>query len=127
MKTIVTGGCGFIGSHTVDLLLECGHEVLVLDDFSSGRLDNLSHVSDRVEIVECDIAKKGAWRELFTGYDWVIHFAGVGDIVPSIKRPEPYFRANVEGTFNVLEAARLGEVKRFVFAASSSCYGIPID
>lgn len=127
MKVLVTGGCGFIGSHTVDLLVDCGHDILVLDDFSSGRLENLSHVLDRIKIVECDISKKEDWQGHFSGIDWVIHFAGLGDIVPSIKRPEPYFRANVDGTFNVLEAARLGAVKRFVYAASSSCYGIPIE
>jgi UDP-glucose 4-epimerase len=124
MKTIVTGGAGFIGSHVVDLLLAQGHEVCVLDNFSTGRRQNIEHIRDRVEIVECDVGAPGAWRERFRGVDWVFHFAALADIVPSIQRPGDYFRSNVDGTFHVLEAARVAGVRRFVYAASSSCYGI---
>ncbi len=125
MKTIVTGGCGFIGSHMVDLLVAEGHDVVVIDNHSTGRRENLAHIADKVAIEEADIGEPGSWLKSFAGADWVIHLAALADIVPSIQNPAGYFRANVDGTFNVLQAARAAGVKRFVYAASSSCYGIP--
>lgn len=125
MKSIVTGGAGFIGSHLVDALLESGHEVIVLDNFSTGRKENLHHVMDRIKLVECDLAVPDKWVEYFADVDWVFHLAALADIVPSIQKPESYFRANVDGTFNVLQASNVANVKRFIYAASSSCYGIP--
>ena len=125
MKVIVTGGCGFIGSHVVDLLLGHDHEVIVLDNLSSGRLVNLNHVSGQVKIVECDLSKTGDWEQHLQGANWVFHLAALSDIVPSIRNPQDYFRSNVDGTFYLLEACRRFEVKRFIYAASSSCYGIP--
>ena len=125
MKTVVTGGAGFIGSHLVDLLLEEGHQVTVLDNFSTGRPDNLSHVADRIQLVECDLGTQGAWQKVFEEVDWVFHLAALADIVPSIQQPQAYFQSNVNGTFNVLQASKEQGIKRFVYAASSSCYGIP--
>ncbi len=125
MKTIVTGGSGFIGSHVVDLLLDEGHEVVVIDNHSTGRPENLAHVAGRIALEEADIGEPGPWAAAFDGADWVIHLAALADIVPSIQNPEGYFRANVDGTFNVLQVARAAGIKRFVYAASSSCYGIP--
>lgn len=125
MKSIVTGGAGFIGSHLIDALLKLGHEVIVLDNFSTGRKENLRHVKDQIKLVECDISIPGKWMEVFEGSDWVFHLAALADIVPSIQMPEAYFRANVDGTFNILQASNAHAVKRFVYAASSSCYGIP--
>lgn len=125
MKSIVTGGAGFIGSHLVDALLELGHEVIVLDNFSTGRKENLDHVKDRIKLIECDISISGDWMKVFAGSDWVFHLAALADIVPSIQKPEAYFRANVDGTFNILQASNTNNIKRFVYAASSSCYGIP--
>lgn len=125
MNTLVTGGCGFIGSHVVDALLAQGHQVKVLDNFSTGRRENLAHVGGKVEIIGCDIGQEGDWQSAFKGVDWVFHLAALADIVPSIQKPDAYFRANVDGTFNVLQAAKSGGVKRLVYAASSSCYGIP--
>ncbi|OGS43996.1 MAG: NAD-dependent dehydratase [Elusimicrobia bacterium RIFOXYD2_FULL_34_15] len=125
MKTIVTGGAGFIGSHIVDLLLSKGHTVTVLDNFSTGRKANLNHVLEKVEIIECDISGEGEWQEKFKDIDWVFHLAALADIVPSIQRPEDYFHSNVDGTFNVIQASRKYGIKRFVYTASSSCYGIP--
>ena len=127
MKTVVTGGCGFIGSHVVDLLVSEGHDVAVIDNLSTGRRANLDHVAGRAHIEEADIATPGPWVRQFDGADWVIHLAALADIVPSIENPQGYFQANVDGTFNVLEAARAAGVKRLVYAASSSCYGIPDD
>jgi UDP-glucose 4-epimerase len=125
MKSIVTGGAGFIGSHLIDQLLIIGHEVIVLDNFSTGRKENLDHVKDRIQIVECDLSIKGDWVKYFKNVDWVFHLAALADIVPSIQKPEAYFNANVNGTYNVIEAAKQAEVKKVVYAASSSCYGIP--
>ncbi len=125
MKSIVTGGAGFIGSHLVDKLLDMGHEVIVLDNFSTGRKENLSHVDGGIQLVECDLSVKGDWIKEFNGVDWVFHLASLADIVPSIQNPEGYFRSNVDATFYILEAARHANVKRFVYSASSSCYGVP--
>lgn len=124
---LVTGGAGFIGSHLVEQLLADGHDVMVLDNFSTGRPQNLAHFRDqrglRVEAV--DVADCAAIHSLFEGVHWVFHLAALADIVPSIQRPLDYHRANVDGTISVLEAARAAGVKRFVYAASSSGYGIP--
>ena len=122
---IVTGGAGFIGSHLVDALLAEDIAVRVIDNYSTGRPENLAHVAGQVELVEADFAKPGSWQKLFQDTDWVFHLGALADIVPSIQRPTDYFKANVDGTFNVLEAAKNAGVKRFVYAASSSCYGIP--
>ena len=125
MKTLVTGGAGFIGSHLVDKLLNIGYEVIVLDNFSTGRKENLEHVNDKIKLVECDLSVKGDWIKEFNGVDWVFHLASLADIVPSIQNPESYFRSNVDATFYVLEASRHANIKRFIYSASSSCYGIP--
>ena len=125
MKCVVTGGAGFIGSHVVDALLAEGHEVTVLDNYSTGRKENLDHVKGKVKLVECDLAIPDEWMNEFEGVDWVFHLASLADIVPSIQNPEAYHQANVNGTFYVLQASRHADVKRFVYTASSSCYGIP--
>ena len=126
-KVLVTGAGGFIGSHLVDRLLADGHEVIVLDNFATGRPQNLAHHKGqgRLKLLQADVADHDAIRPHFDGVDWVFHLAALADIVPSIERPTDYFRANVVGTESVLEAARGAKVKRFVYAASSSCYGIP--
>jgi UDP-glucose 4-epimerase len=125
LKSIVTGGAGFIGSHLVDKLLDMGHEVVILDNLSTGRRENLSHVDGQIKLVECDLSIKGNWISEFNNVDWVFHLASLADIVPSIQNPEGYFRSNVDVTFYVLEAARGANVKRLIYSASSSCYGIP--
>ena len=125
MKAVVTGGAGFIGSHLVDSLLKENINVTVLDNFSTGRPENLDHVRGKIELLEYDLGVKGDWFQHFTDVDWVIHLAALAEIVPSIQQPEEYFRANVDGTFNVLQAAKIAGVKRFIYIASSSCYGIP--
>ncbi|EMN47124.1 3-beta hydroxysteroid dehydrogenase/isomerase family protein [Leptospira interrogans str. L1207] len=125
MKALVTGGAGFIGSHLVDLLLENQFEVTVLDNFSAGRAFNLNHVKEKIDLVECDLSIQEDWIKKFQSVDYVFHLAALADIVPSIQNPEGYFQSNVTGTLNVLQASRHYGVKRFVYAASSSCYGIP--
>lgn len=125
MKALVTGGAGFIGSHLVDLLLENQFEVTVLDNFSTGRAFNLNHVKEKIDLVECDLSIQEDWIKKFQSVDYVFHLAALADIVPSIQNPEGYFQSNVTGTLNVLQASRHYRVKRLVYAASSSCYGIP--
>lgn len=126
-KVLVTGGAGFIGSHLVDRLLKDGHFVIVIDNFSNGRKENLSrHKNNKnLKIVEADAADFEKIKNYFRGIDWVFHIAALADIVPSINEPLKYYRSNVDGTVSVLEASRLNNVKKFVYAASSSCYGIP--
>lgn len=126
-KAIVTGGAGFIGSHIVDRLLADGHQVIAIDNFSTGRPENLGHQKGHpnMHLVEADVTDKEAISPFFEGADWVFHLAALADIVPSIQKPEKYFRSNVDGTFNVLEVCKEKGIKRFIYAASSSCYGIP--
>ena len=109
----------------MELLLEEGYQVTVLDNFSTGRPDNLTHVVDKIQLIHCDLTTQGAWQKVFEEVDWVFHLAALADIVPSIQQPQAYFQSNVNGTFNVLQASKEQEIKRFVYAASSSCYGIP--
>lgn len=126
-RCIVTGGAGFIGSHLVDELLAHGHHVIALDNFSSGHIRNLFSAQNQANFVlhKVDISDYEAIKDYFNGIDWVFHLAALADIVPSIERPYAYHRSNVDGTMAVLEAARHANVKRFVYAASSSCYGLP--
>lgn len=125
MKSIVTGGAGFIGSHIVDALLKLNHEVTVLDNFSTGHHGNLDHVKDRIKVLECDLSTAGEWYKEFANTNWVFHLAALADIVPSIQQPDAYFQSNVDGTFNVLKASQAAGIERFLYSASSSCYGIP--
>ncbi|MCO5144092.1 MAG: SDR family oxidoreductase [Oligoflexia bacterium] len=124
---IVTGGAGFIGSHTVDLLLKNEKKVIVIDNCSTGRLDNLSHLKNErnLEVLEADINDKEKTSLAYKHAKGVIHLAALADIVPSIERPMDYHYSNVNGTLSVLENCRLHNIQRFVYAASSSCYGIP--
>ncbi|MBI4317859.1 MAG: SDR family oxidoreductase [Chloroflexi bacterium] len=124
--SLVTGGAGFIGSHLVERLLTDGHQVVVLDNLATGRLSNLSGIGNgsNLSVHLVDVSEPGI-EPFFEGVDWVFHLAALADIVPSIQQPLAYHRANVDGTAAVLEAARLAGIKRFVYVASSSCYGIP--
>ena len=126
-STLVTGGAGFIGSHLVERLLKDGHQVQVIDNFSTGRPLNLAHLRDnpRLKVLEADIAEPSAIAAAFKGIDCVFHMAALADIAPSIVQPMAYHRSNVDGTASVLECARHAGVKRLLYTASSSCYGIP--
>lgn len=127
MRTLVTGSAGMIGSHLAERLLELGHDVIGIDNLSVGRLSNMSKVRrhKNFKFFSTDIAKMKRARHLFAGIDWVFHLAARADIVPSITDPSEYHRSNVDGTLAVLEACRESKIKKFVYAASSSCYGIP--
>lgn len=127
MISLVTGGCGFIGSHMVDRLLTEGHEVRVIDNLSTGRRENLDHQKDnpKLTIYYVDIRNRSDIESIFDKVDYVFHFAALADIVPSIQRPWDYYSSNVLGTYNVTECAKNAGVRKLVYAASSSCYGIP--
>lgn len=126
-RVIVTGGAGFIGSHLAERLCADGHRVTAVDSLVVGRRDNLLSLENepRFDFVQADVASIKEADAIFREIDWVFHLAARADIVPSIEEPRAYYEANVTGTFNVLEAARRAGVKRFLYAASSSCYGIP--
>ncbi len=123
---VVTGGAGFIGSHAVDLLIHEGYKVRVIDNLVGGRVANLEQheASPDLELIEKDIRAVGSGDKAFKDAELVLHFAGIGDIVPSIENPLEYMSVNVQGTVHILEAARQANVKKFVYAASSSCYGL---
>lgn len=127
MRALITGGAGFIGSHLADQLVEDGHSVIIVDNLRSGRLENLAQILDlpQVRFIEADITNHDSIAAVFEDIDWVFHLAGLADIVPSIENPATYYDTNVSGTFNVLQCARDAGVKRLVYAASSSSYGIP--
>jgi len=132
MRYLVTGGAGFIGSNIVERLLKEGHFVRVLDNFSSGKRENLSfaiHCQDRVlavsafELFEGDIRDKSTCNRACAGIDYVLHQAALRSVPKSMKDPESYNDVNINGTLNMLQAAAKAKVKRFVFASSSSVYG----
>ena len=123
---VVTGGAGFIGSHMVDLLVAQGYEVRVIDNLAGGREANLAHHASngQVRAEFRDIRDFAPGDPLFAGAKYVFHFAGIGDIVPSIEQPTEYMAVNVQGTVRMLECARHAGAAKFVYAASSSCYGL---
>jgi UDP-glucose 4-epimerase len=125
-RAVVTGGLGFIGSHLVDCLLGHGIQVIVLDNLATGRRANLEQAKNNpnLTIFEVDLASPPAWAHHFKGADAVFHLAALADIVPSLQKPLDYYHANVTTTAHVLEAARWQGVKKLVYVASSSCYGI---
>lgn len=121
---LVTGGAGFIGSHMVDLLLKEGYMVRVLDNKIEEKKNNLKRAEnhDGLDLYEASIMDFN--EDYFKDVKYVFHFAGIGDIVPSIETPKEYLETNVLGTINVLEASRKNSISKFVYAASSTCYGL---
>ena len=129
MKTIVTGGAGFIGSHLVELLLEKEHTVTVLDNFITGNEKNISSFrkNPNFQLVKLDITNLDKIKEYFKEVDWVFHLAALAEIVPSINDPWKYLYNNIVGSQAVIEASRQAKVKKIVYTASSSCYGLAQD
>jgi UDP-glucose 4-epimerase len=124
MRVVVTGGAGFIGSHIVERLVELGYEVTVLDNLSSGRVENLSRVRGRVELVVGDVKDFETCLRVLRGAEVVYHFAANPEVRVSVTDPEVHFRENVVATFNIAEASRrAGSVRTLVFASSSTVYG----
>lgn len=126
-KVLVTGAAGFLGSHLCEKLLSLGHSVMGVDNYEVGRKENLSNVlhDKHFKFTELDILETEKLNAIREEFDLVFHLAALADIVPSIVSPSRYLQVNVQGTINVLEFARRKEVKRFVYTASSSCYGLP--
>lgn len=123
---VVTGGAGFIGSHMVDLLIGRGYAVRVVDNLTGGHRKNLDHLAGHPDLA-CywqDIRELEPGSDIFKDSKFVFHFAGIGDIVPSIEKPIDYMDVNVQGTVRVLECARAAGVRKLVYASSSSCYGL---
>lgn len=123
LKVLVTGGAGFIGSHIVDDLVMNGAEVIVLDNFSSGKYDNLEMVSDKISIVEGDILDGDTLFELTKSIDLISHHAAQLEITSCIDDPIEDLRVNAEGTLRVFEAARANNVKKVIYASSACVYG----
>lgn len=122
-RVLVTGAAGFIGSHLVDALLGRGFEVVGLDNLTSGRMENLSDTIDKIELIEGDITDFDTVSDICGRVDFVVHHAALVSVRESVDMPKEYNRVNVDGTINLLEASRKGEVKRFVMASSSAVYG----
>ena len=129
MKILITGGAGFIGSHFVDLVIKKKEvkKIVVIDNLEDGSLRNLSKAlkSRKLKFVKADIRDFNKIKKLFKNIDKVVHFAALSDVVPSIVEPKLYMDNNINGTINILEAMKINKVKKIVYAASSSCYGIP--
>jgi nucleoside-diphosphate-sugar epimerase len=123
MRVLVTGGAGFIGSHIAERLLALGHEVRVLDNFATGRRGNLSGFADEIELVEGDIQSYERANKAVTGVDIVFHQAALPSVPRSIQDPLTSNATNVIGTLNILLAARDHDVRRVIYASSSSAYG----
>ena len=123
---LVTGGAGFIGSHIVDLLASKDFEVRIIDDLTGGNEDNLKHhkTNPKIKFKKLDICKINENDKIFNEVSHVFHLAGKGDIIPSIEYPIKYFDTNFNGTLKILEASKYAGVNSFVYAASSSCYGV---
>lgn len=131
MRTLVTGGAGFIGSHLVEKLLSAGHEVSILDDFNDFydpaiKRANIAAVADDVRVQTIDLRDAQAVKDLFQRekFDVIAHIAARAGVRPSISHPQLYYDTNVNGTLHLLEAARLTGIERFIFASSSSVYGV---
>ncbi|MFC1767457.1 SDR family oxidoreductase [Candidatus Margulisiibacteriota bacterium] len=128
-KAVVTGGAGFIGSHLTEALLKKGLQVVVIDNLSTGRTQNLKDFASDpgLTVVKADINDVAKIKDHFKDAEYVYHVAALADIVPSMVDPLKYHHSNVDGTVNILEIVRevCPKVKKFVYVASSSCYGIP--
>src|SRR5258707_6440100 len=123
MRYLVTGGAGFIGSNTVDELVRRGHSVVVLDDFSSGKEENLTEVRNKITFIKGSITDIEVVRKAMHEAEYVLHLAAKTSVPRSVKDPIETNKINIDGTLNVLVAAKELKVKRVVFAASSSAYG----
>src|SRR5437016_12307668 len=123
MRYLVTGGAGFIGSNTVEELVRRGHGVVVLDDLSGGKEDNLAEVRNKITFIKGSVTDLEIVRRAIQEADYVLHLAARTSVPRSVKDPVETNRINIDGTLNVLVAARDAKVKRIVFAASSSAYG----
>ena len=126
MKIAVTGGAGFIGSNLVDELIKLNHKIIIIDNLSTGNIKNIKHNIKKIKFFNIDISKEKnnfKLKNILKKVDCVFHLAGLADIVPSIEKPNNYYNVNVTGTLNMLQASKYNNVKKFIYAASASCYG----
>ncbi len=123
-KVLITGGCGFIGSHLAEKLIRLRYKVLILDNLSTGRLENIKEFKNKISFFKADISKLKQIDRYFKNIDIVFHCAALADIVPSIQNPKDYYNSNVTGSFNVVSCCIKHKVKKIIYTASSSCYGI---
>jgi UDP-glucose 4-epimerase len=124
LRVLVAGGAGFIGSHLVKALVKVGHQVRVLDNLSTGSIENLADVLNAIEFVRGDVRDYGVVESVVRGVDAVVHLAALIDVAESVEKPDLYFDVNVRGTYNVAKASK--NVSTFVFSSSSAVYGEPI-
>ena len=124
---LVTGGAGFIGSHTVELLLRKGYSVVVLDNFRTGEISNINHLAGKIKIVQGDVRDEKLLSEIVKNIDGIIHLAAVVSVDEAIERPKEAFEINGIGTLNLLELARKYDIENFVYASSAAVYGDPIE
>lgn len=124
-KVLITGGAGFIGSHVAELLLNKGYKIIIIDNFATGRLENLKKLNrSKIKIINADVSDYKKIEKNFKNIEYVFHLAALADIVPSIEEPDKYFKSNVTGTLNILKASKKYNIKKVIYAASASCYGI---
>jgi UDP-glucose 4-epimerase len=123
MKYLITGGAGFIGSNIAHELLKRGESVRIIDNFSCGRKENIESIMDKIELIEGDIRDFWTVSEATEGIDYILHQAALPSVIRSVKNPLTSNAVNIDGTLNILEAARQADVRRVVFACSSSVYG----
>ena len=126
-RILVTGCAGFIGSHLCEALLKKGNDVIGVDNLSNGKLENIKTFNNNknFKFFKCDINNAKIINEILNGVDIIYHLAALADIIPSIQNPELYFNSNVGGTFNLIRNCKKKNIKKLIYAASSSCYGIP--
>ena len=122
-KYLVTGGAGFIGSNLARFVLDAGHDVTVLDNFATGKPENLDEIRDRIELIEGDIRDRDAVDRAIDGCSAVFHEAALGSVPKSVDDPQASHEHNINATFNLLLAAKDCKVRRFIYAGSSSAYG----
>lgn len=128
VKVLITGGAGFIGSHLLEFLYQKGFEVTIIDNLSTGRMENISDLGCSYHFIEADLSKKSSsWTSVVRDMDYIFHLASLADIVPSIENPIDYFNSNVMSTINLLSEVDTKKIKKFIYAASSSCYGLPSE
>lgn len=123
-RALVTGGCGFIGSHLVEKLIKLNYEVIIIDNLSTGRLENINNFKNKCKLYKVDITNIKQIDKHFKNVDLVFHCAALADIVPSIQNPKNYYNSNVTGSLNVISSCIKHKVKKIIYTASSSCYGI---
>ena len=124
MRCLITGGAGFIGSNLADQLVKLGHNVHILDNLSLGKLSNLEQIQNKIQFNKVNICENEKELEkYFSNIDWVFHLAGLVNTEESIRNPKDFFNTNVNGTKNILKAAKNANVKKFIYSASASCYG----